>query len=762
MTQRLAELASSSLPLHDGLRAAAAEAPTRRLAITLEAFAADLERGRPLEEVARDAVGKMPRTVGGLLLAAAKTGRFGEVLGELIQHQRRIRQLRRSITGALIYPGLLLAATTLLIFSLQQVVVVGVINIAIEFEIELKPVTQALVWWSNVGSWMVLWTVIGIAVLCVAIRLFAGPARWSRIYGSVPIFGPVSRWSAVAAWSRLMTILLDQDVPLPTALRLAADGSGNAGLAADSRGLATAAEEQGSLSKAMAAGNRWPPLLKSLVVQGERNQSLADSLRAAAEIYECRVQMRASMLRAILPPLVFVFVGMLLSFIATGMIMPLMQMVNMLSWNSDQELPLTAHGGLLNLAGLVILGGALLWAVMLIYGRRERVSDDWIKRVMTIGGWMLILAGILGVVLNTHGPMLYLFLPLVIVVLIIVLSKFRYAERRALIWSMGVAIERGIPLPEALRAIAGELSDQIGLRAWRAADLLQSGGALPRALRISHNQLPMDARIAVDFGYHHNCLSPAIRCVIDENDPLESHLGALYEKCLYLSIVFAFAVGALCYLLVRFVPMVDRNLRDLDLEVPQATQVLFHVARHFSLTWYVYLPIAVLLLVSLVLGLLVYVGRLPRSFPFVGWLSLRTDSATVLKLLGLAVERRQPLGEAIQFLADHHPNPNLRHRLLISVQETTNGMDWCESLKRNGIIKPVDVAVLQAAGRVGNLAWAMAEMSDRIKRQMVYRTTALLNLAFPGVVMAVALLCFSIVMGVMGPLIELISKMSVQ
>ena len=54
----------------------------------------------------------------------------------------------------------------------------------------------------------------------------------------------------------------------------------------------------------------------------------------------------------------------------------------------------------LNFLGTAILGAALLWAVKLAYGRRRATSDDLVKRLMLLAGWMLLLTGTVGVVVG--------------------------------------------------------------------------------------------------------------------------------------------------------------------------------------------------------------------------------------------------------------------------------------------------------------------------------------------------------------------------
>ncbi len=103
----------------------------------------------------------------------------------------------------------------------------------------------------------------------------------------------------------------------------------------------------------------------------------------------------------------------------------------------------------------------------------------------------------LGVVI---GFALFSFLiPLPIVGLVIVgaaYRKYMAGERRALLWMLAVAAEKGIPLEQAARAFADERSVQIGARVSHLADLLESGVPLPAALALTRNALPSDALLA--------------------------------------------------------------------------------------------------------------------------------------------------------------------------------------------------------------------------------------------------------------------------
>lgn len=327
LAAQLAELAGSGRPLADGLRAAADEAASGRLARALRRIARSVDRGRSLEDVLASARRRLPRYVGHLIAAALRSGNFAAALGELVQHHRLLRQLRQTVTSALAYPALVLSLA-LGLFVFFHVAIVPVFDrMYQEFELKLPTATLSLIWWSRTGVWMLL-VFLGLALgAMLFVRIVGGRTWWSRVWATVPMIGSLSHWAAVADWSRMMAILVEQQVPLPEALRLAADGTYDGNLSEVSRDLARRTDAGGDLAQLLAASYRLPALLAPLVESGQRAGSLAAAFRTASDMYEMRVRLRAVVLRSVLPPLVFIIVGIQIGLYVVGLFLPLAALI---------------------------------------------------------------------------------------------------------------------------------------------------------------------------------------------------------------------------------------------------------------------------------------------------------------------------------------------------------------------------------------------------------------------------------------------------
>ena len=76
----------------------------------------------------------------------------------------------------------------------------------------------------------------------------------------------------------------------------------------------------------------------------------------------------------------------------------------------------------------------------------------------------------------------------------------------------------------------------------------------------------------------------------------------------------------------------------------------------------------------------------------------------------------------------------------------------CNACIAHGLLGKTDLALLQAARRNGNLAWAAGEMADSNRRRFIYRVYALLQVIFPLVIVGYGLLMAAISVAMFLPL----------
>jgi type II secretory pathway component PulF len=149
--------------------------------------------------------------------------------------------------------------------------------------------------------------------------------------GTIPVLGPMVQWSGVAEWAGLMGVLTRYRVALPDALQLAADGVANAAVGQLSRRMAGKAAEGQSVAQMVAESGQLPNSLIPLVRWGEQTGTLSEAFDTGRELLLRRVQIRAMLLKSILPPVLLIGIGCVVIFVVIGIFMPLVSMISGLS-----------------------------------------------------------------------------------------------------------------------------------------------------------------------------------------------------------------------------------------------------------------------------------------------------------------------------------------------------------------------------------------------------------------------------------------------
>jgi type II secretory pathway component PulF len=123
--------------------------------------------------------------------------------------------------------------------------------------------------------------------------------------------------------------------------------------------------------------------------------------------------------------------------------------------------------------------------------------------------------------------------------------------------------------------------------------------------------------------------------------------------------------------------------------------------------------------------------------------------------LAISVENSRTINAGLGTLAQCYPTASIRVSLSAALVEIAEGDSWLGCLLRHKLIGKADYAVLQAAQRAGNLPWAMREMADTNRRRLAARMNALVQAAFPPVVLCFGALILFLGCALFKPLITL-------
>jgi type II secretory pathway component PulF len=333
LARQLEHLTQADLPLAGGLKAFADELPRGRLRRLLHRMVGQLERGENLERVL--ASGAVPDDLLALLRAGVRTGNPSLALSQYVSQARQLVEIRRRVTLAMGYPLILLTASAAIFVLFLALIVPTFREIFGDFGVELPAVTGLLLAASRLVteySWWLLIIAVG-AVLFIAVgqRWGIGRGVGQSVAGRLPFVGQIRRYAAMARFSHLLAVLIEQEVPLPESIALAGSGSADPQLreAAEALGqrvaagdaLAASASELSCIPRSFVQAIRWE----------KHTDAIPQLLRALAEMYEAQTRDRATMLAAVCEPVIIALTAGMLGFMVLGLLAPMVSLISNLS-----------------------------------------------------------------------------------------------------------------------------------------------------------------------------------------------------------------------------------------------------------------------------------------------------------------------------------------------------------------------------------------------------------------------------------------------
>ena len=340
LVEQLESLTRAGVPLASGLRAAGEELVSPSLRSMFLELADKLDSGANLEEALASSSGRFPPQLQGLVLAGSRSGRLADLLGEYVRTANLGSELRQVFWSTLAYPafGLIFVIGIVgfvcsLSIKAADTLINGLPDLGIgqrrSGNINLLIMMARLI--SDHGL-EILAGILAIPLLAWAtIQFAANPAQRRRLFCSIPVIGPILRFTSLTEFCHLLAMLIEADLPLPVALELAGESVRDPDVAEACGRMGRAVEEGEPLSTAV---NRWdsiPAGLGQLFRWSEDRRSLPEALHLAGEMFESRARSQSSFASSVLATLLLLLILWWVGFAIATLYLPMISLIDRLS-----------------------------------------------------------------------------------------------------------------------------------------------------------------------------------------------------------------------------------------------------------------------------------------------------------------------------------------------------------------------------------------------------------------------------------------------
>lgn len=307
LNDEISSLVRARIPLDQGLRLASKDLDGSLGRVTGR-LAERIGQGESLPTALAAERVQIPPVYRAVVEAGMRSGRLAAALEGMASSARRLAELRGAVRNAMLYPLVLVVVASVAFWYWLKQVMPDVLAACDGFQISLPAaftwVTSALGWLNSLIPLpafpalvlvfvLVWWRQSGRAL--VVQSGFGG--RW---LGWVPGASSLQSWTRGSVFADLLSLLVEQEVPLHEGIELAASATGSARLAKDGAQLAECLR-RGEPLRASTALTRFPALVVWLLSSRQPQSVLVTALRHTAQGFHQQALLQADRMRLFLP-----------------------------------------------------------------------------------------------------------------------------------------------------------------------------------------------------------------------------------------------------------------------------------------------------------------------------------------------------------------------------------------------------------------------------------------------------------------------------
>jgi type IV pilus assembly protein PilC len=259
-----------------------------------------------------------------------ETGKLLQVLKELsVFFQKKIKQ-RRQVTGALMYPAVVLVVAFSAAAFLLTYVVPMFSDVFKRFGNDLPPVTKAVI---TLSVFLKKYTGIFFLFLItlIAAVFWQRKKSWYRHFSTaallkMPVVGGIVQKIYLSRFANTMALLAGAKIPIVQAIQLTRQMITFYPIERSLSDIEERIIAGEALHKSLSTFSVYPPKMVSMIKVGEEVNQLELFFTRIATQYSNEVEYQANMLNKLLEPLIIVVLGLIVGVVLIAMYLPLFKL----------------------------------------------------------------------------------------------------------------------------------------------------------------------------------------------------------------------------------------------------------------------------------------------------------------------------------------------------------------------------------------------------------------------------------------------------
>ena len=332
-TRQISVLTSGGVSLDQALRVIGEQSSNAQVKEQSLTIASRIEEGFTLTEALKEFPQSFDRLYVSLVSAGERAGDMSNILDKAASYLERKSRIQQDITGALVYPAVLISVALIIVLLMLIFVVPSVVSQFANLNQELPMLTRWLIGLSDFISGPAIWFILVISIGIFSSFKLSNTRNIFSLIDKLLIHIPVIKDFLInanlARFTSSLSILRDNDIPIVQALDISTATISNSFLRSRLEESLVKVSEGDSFAKSLSAVPLIPPIVIQMIDSGERSGELEEMLTKSAEFLDLEFQQSTKVALNLLEPLIVVMMGGIVAGIIVAVLLPLIQMNNL-------------------------------------------------------------------------------------------------------------------------------------------------------------------------------------------------------------------------------------------------------------------------------------------------------------------------------------------------------------------------------------------------------------------------------------------------
>ena len=266
-----------------------------------------------------------------MVKAGEQSGSLVPVLRRLAGNLQQFAEVQAKFKSAMIYPLLVVVVGGCIIAIFMFFMMPKFMGIFQGFNVDLPLPTKMLIGLTN--FLLAYWWLLGLLVL-VAVILFkrfqsseAGARKLDEMRLNMPVVGKVVRLNVYGQFARTLGTLLQNGVPVLTALKITEQVLPNRIIREAIAKTREAVTDGKTLAQPLAASKVFPQLMVDLVRIGEETGDVPGALNNIADTYESELEIGLRVMTQLIEPIMIILIALVVGFLLISILLPMFKLI---------------------------------------------------------------------------------------------------------------------------------------------------------------------------------------------------------------------------------------------------------------------------------------------------------------------------------------------------------------------------------------------------------------------------------------------------